>query len=830
MRFISVVLLCFISLSSVAQVMPGQCHSYERKGRDIVFSCDNNSRVLVRLISQDVVKVWYSPTGEFERNNESFAVIREDLEDMDNSFVEDRAQAFEIFTASLRIRVNKAPFQIQIFDKYQKLLMGDYQNRGHVADSSHVAAYKILRSDEQFFGLGEKAGDLDRRGKSFVMWNSDKPCYSTTEDPLYKSIPFFMSSYRYGIFFDNTYKSKFSFGVESSDYYSFEAPGGPLLYYFIRGNDYKEIITNYMKLTGNPIMPPAWAFGFSQSRGLLTNESLTREIASEYRLRNIPCDVIYQDIGWTQWLQDFEWRKENYDNPRKMLADLAEQGFKVVVSQDPVVSQENRRQWKEADSLGYFVKDVVTGETYDMPWPWGGNCGVVDFTLPEVADWWGELQQKPLDDGVHGFWTDMGEPAWSNEEATERLRMKHNAGMHDEIHNVYGLTWDKVVTEQFEKRNPNKRIFQMTRAGYAGLQRYTFGWSGDAGNGNNVLEGWPRLANQLQVGQSAGMGLIPFWSSDISGYCGDIQDYDAFAELYVRWLQFGIFNPISRAHHEGNNAVEPWLFGEQAEAIAREAIGMKYALFPYLYTYGRMAYDTGVPLMRAMILEFPDDPECARATAQFMMGESLLVAPVVEKAAKIKRVYLPAGEWLYYGDRSERFHGGRWIDFPVSLETIPVFVKADAIIPEMPVMQYIYERPNYPVTFQVFLDATGKTSFTLYEDDGFSNDYKDDKFSTTDVVCERTDHRVRVSIGVNLNNGFEDRKRNFLLEVPADKRPKEVTLSGKRLSRSKMSQLMVDIDGSFNVTGWTYDKDRGIVIVRLPADIALDQVAVDINL
>lgn len=813
----SLFLICALSLASAAQTVPGNCTSFEKNGDQFIFNCSNGGKVLVRLCSRSIVKVWYEPSGTFTRSNSSFAVVNETFEDMSNVHVADQSQAYEIFTGALRIRINKAPFSLQIFDKYQKLLMGDYRDIGHVTDSSSVAAYKVLRADEQFFGLGEKAGNLNRRGKAFRMWNSDKPCYSTSEDPLYKSIPFFMSSYRYGVFFDNTYKSEFKFGSESNEYFSFESPGGELLYYFIQGNDYKEIISRYKDLTGNPIMPPEWAFGFSQSRGLLTSETLTREIAKGYRDRKIPCDIIYQDIGWTQWLQDFNWRAGNYQDPERMLQDLADDGFKVIVSQDPVVSQANYSQWREADSLGYFATDTLTGRSYDMPWPWGGNCGVVDFTNPAVADWWGGLQQKPVDDGVKGFWTDMGEPAWSNEESTERLRMKHHAGMHDEIHNVYGLAWDKVVTEQFEKRNPGQRIFQMTRSAYAGMQRYTFGWSGDAGNGNNVLDGWGRLANQVIIGQSAGMGLIPFWSCDISGYCGDIEDYDAFSELYVRWLQFGVFNPISRAHHEGNNAVEPWLFGSEAETIARQAIGLKYQLFPYLYTYGRQAYDTGVPLMRAMILEYPDDPESIGAESQFLIGRELLVAPVVEKGADMKRVYLPEGEWILFSDGTSTYKGGQWIDFPVTLETIPLFVKSGAIIPMMPVMQYIDENKHFPVTLKVFLKTAGKTSFELYEDDGVSNDYKEDKVVRTMIACERTSEKISLTITRREINGFKGDSRNFVIEIPCESKPSGVLVNGGKIRSGKKQQLLESIDNDFDVTSWNYDKQSKKVCLRIPA-------------
>ncbi|MFY9152097.1 MAG: TIM-barrel domain-containing protein, partial [Prolixibacteraceae bacterium] len=454
-------------------VTSGNCLSYEVQGNKAIFTCENQIKVQLEQVSSGILKIWYDQDN-FKRNNESFAVIKEG-NPSDKLNISEQPQSYEIYTGDLIVRINKSPFQVRIFDKYQKLLMEDFQNRGFEKDSVEMRSYKTLRQGERIYGLGEKNGTINRVGSRFKMWNSDKPCYEVNEDPLYKSIPFFMSSAGYGIFFDNTFKTEFDFGTEDKNYYSFSAPGGEMIYYFIFGPTYKQIIGRYMELTGKPIMPPAWALGFAQCRGMLTNEKLTREIAKGYRDRQIPCDIIYQDIGWTEHLQDFKWNPAAYQNPKAMVSDLADMGFKVIVSQDPVVSKGNssdwhsantlnaKIQWQEADSLGYFAKDARTEKSYDMPWPWGGNCGVVDFTKPEVADWWGKYQQKVIDDGVRGFWTDMGEPAWSNEESADRLFMKHHLGMHNEIHNVYGLTWDKVVTEQFEKRNPNTRIFQMTR-------------------------------------------------------------------------------------------------------------------------------------------------------------------------------------------------------------------------------------------------------------------------------------------------------------------------------------------------------------------------------
>lgn len=823
------ILFATLMLSKAAaqeKSQPGHCISYEVQGNKAIFDCENNIKVQLEQIESGILKIWYDQ-DDFKRNNESFAVIKSGNE-LEKINILEQPQSYEIYTGDLIVRINKSPFQIRIFDKYQKLLMEDFQNKGFEKDSLKMSSFKTLRPGERIYGLGEKNGPINRVGSKFKMWNSDKPCYSINEDPLYKSIPFFMSSAGYGIYFDNTFKTEFDFGAESANYYSFSAPGGEMIYYFMFGPTYKQIISKYIELTGKPIMPPAWALGFSQCRGLLTNEKLTREIAKGYRDRRIPCDIIYQDIGWTEHLQDFEWRKGNYENPVKMLADLKADGFKVIVSQDPVISQNNKKQWKEADSSGYFATDIRTGKTYDMPWPWGGNCGVVDFTNPKVADWWGSYQQKAIDDGVRGFWTDMGEPAWSNEESSDRLFMKHHLGMHNEIHNVYGLEWDRVVTGQFEKRNPNSRIFQMTRAAFAGMQRYTFGWSGDSGDGNNVLDGWKKLEAQIPVALSAGMGGIPFWSCDISGYCGDIKDYEAMSELYIRWLQFGAFNPLSRIHHEGNNAVEPWLFGTEAEAICKKAIEQKYQLFPYIYTYARQAFDNGLPLMRALMIEYPDDPETFNLNSQFLFGKELLVAPVMEQGAISKKIYLPEGVWIDFNHAQNSFHGKQWIDYPVTLETTPVFVKQGSVIPTMPVTQYIGEKKNAPVWFEIFPAVAGQSAtFTLYEDDGETNNYKKDICNRTDVKCKSAKEAWNISMLFNREGGSNtDTNRNIGIKIHLDQAPHAISINSSKLKSVSLEKLEKSWYEISEKAFWSWDKTTNTCWIKLqdngtPTDIEI---------
>ncbi|MBN2806466.1 MAG: glycoside hydrolase family 31 protein [Prolixibacteraceae bacterium] len=803
----------------MAAINPGNYQSHLTEGPRVTFYCENNVAVRLEQLSPDVFKVWMS-NNNFDKQQESFAVISEDFSSAENINMAETPGSFEIYTSSLIIRIRKSPLQLQVFDKWQKLIMEDDLLNGFVQKGEAVSTSKILRSNEAIYGLGEKNGSLNRRGQQFTMWNSDKPCYTTSEDPLYKSIPFFFSNYGYGILFDNTYQSTFDFGAASNDRLTFGASGGEMIYYYMFGPDYKQILQHYIQLTGKPIMPPSWALGFAQSRGLLTNEQLTRDIAKGYREREIPLDIIYQDIGWTQHLQDFEWRDGNYTDPVKMMDDLEALGIKVIVSQDPVISQNNRQQWHEADSLGFFTKDVRTGKSYDMPWPWGGNCGVVDFTNPEVADWWGAYQQKAIDAGVRGFWTDMGEPAWSNEESTDRLFQQHFLGMHDEIHNVYGLVWDKVVTEQFIKRNPDTRVFQMTRSAFAGLQRYAFGWSGDAGNGSDVNRGWGQLEAQLPLALSAGLGLIPFWSSDISGYCGDIHDYEAMGELYLRWLQFGAFNPLSRIHHEGNNAVEPWLFGAEVEQHSKAAIEMKYHLFPYLYTLASEAYETGLPIMRAMFLEFPDDPLCENLGSQFMFGPNMLVAPVLEESAVIKKVYLPKGSWIDYFHPEKIYPGKQWIDYPVTLGTIPVFVRSGSMIPTMPVMNFIDEFPAYPLVMKIFPQVGKECSFIVYEDDGLNNQYLQDHFLKRTFKVQMKNGAISITSSEVIENEFKARERDLVFQLPMDKAPASILLGNEKLKRDKKLSAfnaMKEVHDKIDKALWNWDATLGMLTVQVPA-------------
>jgi alpha-glucosidase len=314
------------------------------------------------------------------------------------------------------------------------------------------------------------------------------------------------------------------------------------------------------------------------------------------------------------------------------------------------------------------------------------------------------------------------------------------------------------------------------------------------------------------------MGGVLFWSCDISGYCGDITDYAAMSELYVRWMQFGVFNPISRAHHEGNNAVEPWLFGTEAEAICKKAIELKYRLFPYIYTYAREAYDTGLPIMRALILEYPNDPETFNLNSEFMFGKELLVAPVMETGAVSKKVYLPEGEWFDFNHPQKSFQGKQWIDFPVSLETTPLFIKRGSVIPQMPVMQYIGEKKNAPVWFDIYPAAEGHSaSFTLYEDDGETNDYKKDICIKTDVKCTSAKGTWNVSVQRRNEKGqITETIRNFGIKIHLDQAPQSIVFNSSNLKQSSYDKLEKSWYEVAEKAVWSWDKQTNCCCIKWP--------------
>ncbi|MBI5214932.1 MAG: DUF5110 domain-containing protein [Ignavibacteriae bacterium] len=717
-------------------------------------------------------------------------------------------------TSLLELRVDHNPFRLSIYDKKDSLINQDDPKKGMARSGNEIAVWKVMPQDEFYFGLGEKSGSLDRKGKSYANWNSDIPAYKADTDPLYQTIPFFYGIKKgnaYGIFFDNTYRSYFNFGKEHPDQYSFGAVDGEMNYYFIYGPKPKDVLQKFNALTGTMPMPPKWSIGFQQCRWSYYPETRVREIAKNFRDRKIPCDVIYLDIHYMDAYKCFTWDNTRFPNPKQMTTDLAKDGFKIVTIVDPGIKKEE----------GYWVYDEGMKGNHFAKYPdgkpfvgtvWPGACVFPDFTKQDSRDWWGSLYKSLVDVGIKGFWNDMNEPSvFDSPNKTFALEVMHDANGtpsdHRKNHNVYGMQMARGTYEGLLKLKPNERPFVLTRAGYAGVQRYSSIWTGDN------ISNWDHLEMAIPMCLGLSISGQPFIGTDIGGFVGNPS-----GELFARWMQLGVFTPLMRAHSviDAMNK-EPWEFGPEVEAINKKSIEMRYKFLPYIYTQFYNAATDGTPLMRPLVYDYPEDGNTLWKDDLFMFGDALLVAPVIEERATKRGVYLPAGEWYDYWS-NEKISGGKDITVDAPLDRLPLFVKAGSIIPTQQVVQYTDQEPIDPLTLEIFPAAIAETEW--YEDDGISLDYQQGKYFTREATFSQTKENMKVAL-TQPKGDYKPPMRTIVMKFNAQsKKPTTVFLDRDELQFSSK-----EIEPTTALT-WAYNSSQKILWVRIPDTFGLQKVIV----
>src|SRR5260221_12322950 len=621
---------------------------------------------VVSVLSADVIRVRISPGRE--GRDHSYAVINRNLGEAAATFSSDATHS-TITTGTLRVDIQHKPFRLSIATRGGQSLDADDRQRGTAISGSEVRVWKRLRDDEHVYGLGEKGGPLDKRGSklggySLTNWNSDTFGYDASTDPIYVSVPFYIdlrNGVAYGVFLDNTFRSNFDIGHQTQGVLSFGADGGALDYYFIYGPEPKKVIERYTALTGHMPLPPLWSLGYHQCRYSYYPESRVRFIAENFRERHIPADVIWLDIHYQDQYRPFTWNQKRFPDPAKMIGALRSEGFRLVTIVDPHPPKVPGYAPYDSGLAGdQFVKNP-DASIYEAPvWPskaddgdspdWSKPPGTPsvfpDFSKPSARAWWGGLYADFANAGVAGIWNDMNEPAvFDTPTGTMPLDVRHdNEGApadHREIHNVYGMLMSRATYEGLVKLRPNVRPFVLSRASFAGGQRYTALWPGD--NTSN----WPHLRQSVLTFRGMGLSAFPFVGSDIGGFIGTPS-----AELYTRWLQAGVFYPFMRTHTMfGSPDQEPWSYGTAHEALNRRAIELRYELLPEIYNVMHEAAESGVPAMRPLLLEYPKDEGTYGADDEFLFGADLLAAPVLEEGASDRGVYLPAGDWDHYWNR-----------------------------------------------------------------------------------------------------------------------------------------------------------------------------------
>lgn len=587
-----------------------------------------------------------------------------------------------------------------------------------------VTIIKKLQKEDAIYGLGDKPGTLNKRGYSYINWNTDDPApHVDSFKSLYKSIPFFMvlgDDYCYGIFADNTYKTTFDFGYENEKYYYIEHEKGELDYYFIPGDDMAAVVKSYTQFTGTTPLYQRWIYGNHQSRwGYFTQDEVS-SLADEFRANDIPLDVIHMDIDYMNGYRVFTFDDKKFPNVKKLSDKLALQGIKLISIIDPGVKKdENYYMYNEGMKIDAFAHDA-DGSVYENA-VWPGTAVFPDFTKEEVRRWWGEKMQVLLDNGIRGVWNDMNEPASFNGPLPDDVEF--DKGTHAKIHNVYGHLMAKATYEGLARHDNNRRPFVLTRAAYAGSQKYCGGWTGD----NHSI--WSHISLSLEQICNLSISGMAMCGSDIGGFGSDTTP-----ELLVRFYEAAVFAPFFRNHSAmGTRHQEPFRFGKETTDAIRKTIKLRYRFIPYIYDLARECEKSGEPIVRPLVYEYPQDKNVRNISDEYMLGSNIIVAPVVAAGKMAREVYLPEGIWYDYYT-GEQYEGGRYILADAPLDKVPLYIKAGAIIPVAD--GEINSTEDITPDKIKILTYPGEGRYVHYEDDNETYAYRDGVYIATEYTLK----------------------------------------------------------------------------------------------
>ena len=756
------------------------------------------------------VRMW---KGDAEPEDASWAVLSQAR----TSRVPVTAEVRGFTTKALRVSVDDH-LLLTVADLQGNILQRDAAPVLWVGPRFNVSKERSF--NDHFFGLGDKPGPLDRAGQSFTMWNTDAFGWQESTDPIYKTIPFFLDVNRgrtLGVFLDNTWRTNFDFGHADVTRYTFGSLNGPIDYYLIYGPEPKQVVTAWAWLTGPTPLPPLWALGFQQSRYTYFPETQLREIASRLRKDHIPADVLWLDIDYQHENWPFTVNEKAFPNFSGMVKDLADEHFKLVVITDLHVAKQPNVGYAPYDSGiagDHFVKNPDGSTFVGKVWP--GPAGFPDFTQAQTRQWWGSLYKDFVKDGVAGFWNDMNEPAVFDtpgktmpDDVQHRIDepgFRKRTAPHLEIHNIFGMQNSRGTYEGELALRPNDRPFVMTRASYAGGQRYSTTWTGDNSSTWNHL--------RMAVPQLVNLGLSGFSlaGADVGGFAGSPPP-----DLLTKWIEIAAFQPIDRDHSaKGTRMHEVWVDGPEQENIRRRFIEERYRLMPYSYTTAEETSHDGLPIVRPLFLEFPDATDdgspydLLTGGSEFLFGSRILVAPnpSPEEIAPYT-VHLPPGTWYDYWtgkltrsklagtldlEQRDKVIAQKPLMVTPTLERLPVYVRGGSILPIAPLTQSTTELPNGPLTLRVFPNGSESCAGEVYTDDGHSFDFRQGEFARIRFTCSvATDGSLHVEIAKQEGH-WKPWWHEYRVEVVS------WTPKAKRASVNGKNAVITQVDGRWGVT------------------------------
>jgi alpha-glucosidase/oligosaccharide 4-alpha-D-glucosyltransferase len=740
----------------------------------------SDGRYLIKPYSANIVETTFIPKGE-KLDPASHAVVLEP--DGVPAVVKAEGNRIELSTSGITVRVDKAPFRISYAWQGRPLVA---EKRGYARSDEIESIEFALEGDEALYGAGARAVGMNRRGHRFQLYNRAHYGYGKYSELLNFTVPMALSSNKYAIHFDNPQTGWLDFDSRKDGTLRYEVIGGRKTYQVVAGNSWGEIMAAYTSLTGRQPLPPRWTFGNFASRFGYKSEAETRATVDKFIKEKIPLDAIVLDLYWfgkdlKGTMGNLDWDRDTFPHAEQMMADFAKKGVKTVVITEPFVLTTSKR-WQEA-----VERKVLATSTDGKPYTYDfyfGNTGLIDIYKPEGRAWYWNIYKGLKQGGVAGWWGDLGEPE------VHPAGLQHATGPAGQVHNVYGHDWARLIAEGYKKEFPNERPFILMRAGYSGSQRFgMIPWSGD------VSRGWGGLQSQVEIALQMGMQGLAYMHSDLGGFAGPVLD----DELYVRWLQYGVFQPVFRPHAQSDVPPEPVFREAHTKALARDAVRLRYAMLPYNYTIAFDNSQGGMPLMRPVLFEEPEG-DVKSISSTYLWGPDFLVAPVVEPGAARKEVYFPVKDSLWFDFYSDQPHRGGITEVLATVpEHMPVFVRAGAFIPLARVVQSTRDYSTRKIDLHYYHDpsvtgATGK----LYDDDGATaGAYEQGKYEIVRFSARTVPGKLEIGITTETGKNYAPVKRAFALKVHnIGARPRSVAIGGRRVpftwsARRKLLELAV---------------------------------------
>jgi len=690
-----------------------------------------------------------------------------------NIFETDSLITFQ--NGNLSAVIQKSDFSVTFY-RGSELLFGQQRR---IDNKEKIELKFELDNTEKIMGGGERVLGMDRRGHRMPLYNRAHYGYSTESNQMSFSLPAVMSDKKYAILFDNSASGYLDIAKSEKNILSFEAVGGRNAYIVFSALSYPELINNYVDVTGKQPMPPRWAFGNFASRFGYKNQQEVLNVVNQFKEDGFPLDAVIIDLYWfgsdiKGHVGNLSWDYKTFPKPSEMISELNDQNIKTILVTEPFILSSSTK-WNEAVDKRILAKDEKgDAKRFDF---YFGNTGLIDVFDKNSQDWFSNIYTDLSNQGIAGVWGDLGEPEVHPDDSIHFISEKNMKVRGDLIHNAYGHQWAKMVYENHLKIQPEVRPFIMMRSGFAGSQRYAMlPWTGD------VDRSWNGLKPQVELSLQMGLFGLAYTHSDLGGFAGG-EKFDK--EMYIRWLQYGVFQPIYRPHAQDHIAPEPIFHDQQTKDILRKFVKLRYRMLPYIYTMAYQNSTTGMPLMRPVFFENENKSNLIDIKDSYLWGDALLVSPITNPSESEHKMTLPEGVWFDFWN-DERYDGNTSVTVPVSLETLPVVVRAGSFIPMVNDINNTQDYSSENLVLHYYADESViKSTGYMYEDDGHSRgSIESNEFEILNFNSEQFNHQLKIGLS-RTGDGYNGAPRQRQLEIVIHNwlsEPKSLNFSNSALS------------------------------------------------